>query len=229
MTGAMNRRAPSPRIAWTAALLAASFVPALASAQVAGQPVDAIREAALAALGAPDGEAAIAANLHLAACGQPLQAVASGPRTALVRCPDAPGWKLYVPVRVHRDADVVVLRTPARAGVPISADQLQVQRRDVANASGAAIVDPAAVVGRTPARALPAGAPLRAEDLSQGPPLKRGDPVVLVTRAGPVEVRVSGRALGLALPGGVVAAENVETHRVVRGRLTGPGVIEVLQ
>jgi flagella basal body P-ring formation protein FlgA len=44
-----------------------------------------------------------------------------------------------------------------------------------------------------------------------------------------VEVRVAGRALGVALPGGVVAAENVESHRVVRGRLAAPGVIEVLQ
>jgi flagella basal body P-ring formation protein FlgA len=217
------------RAAWTCCWLLAVCVPGgAARAQVAMQPVEDIRAAAVAAIGS-DGDASVAANLRLVQCTQPLQAVASGPRTALVRCPDTPGWKLYVPVRVHRAADVVVLRTPARAGVPISADQLQVQRRDIANASGAAIVDPAAVIGRTPARALPAGAPLRAEDLTQGPPLRRGDPVVLVTRAGPVEVRVSGRALGLALPGGVVAAENVETPRVVRGRLSAPGVIEVLQ
>ena len=218
-----------PRVAWAACLLAACGVPALGDAQEASQAVDAIRTAAVAALGATEGEATIASSLRLVPCAQALQAVASGPHTALVRCPDTPGWKLYVPVRTHREADVVVLRTPARAGVPISADQLQVQRRDVANASGATIVDPASVVGRTPARALPAGAPLRPDDLSQGPPLKRGDPVVLVTRAGPVEVRVSWRALGLALPGGVVAAENIETHRIVRGRLSSPGVIEVLQ
>ena len=67
------------------------------------------------------------------------------------------------------------------------------------------------------------------DDLALGPPLRRGDPVVLVSRVGGIEVRMAGRALGGAAPGRVVRAENVESRRVVRGRLTAPGVVEVLQ
>lgn len=192
------------------------------------QSLDEIRSAAITALGADPAQAEPSvANVRLAACSQPLQAVASGPRTALVRCPDTPGWKLYVPVKVHQAADVVVLRTPARAGVPITAEQLQVQRRDVAEAAGLPIVDPAAVIGRSPARALPAGAPLTAADLSEGTPLKRGDPVVIVARIEGIEVRMAGRALGTATIGGTVTVENVESHQIVRGRLAAPGVVEV--
>lgn len=211
---------------WVACALAAG------AARADGpQPLDAIRTAAIAALGADpaNADASVAASLRLARCTQPLQAVATSAVTAQVRCPDAPGWTLYVPVRVRREADVVVLRGPVRAGQPITADQLVVQRRDIADATAPVVTDPAQVIGLTPARPLAAGAPLSAADLVQGPPLRRGDPVVLVSRAGGIEVRMAGRALGPAGAGGRVSAENVESRRIVRGRLVGPGVVEVLQ
>jgi len=199
--------------------------------QMAVQPLQPIRDAAIAALGADaaSAEATVAADLRLSACAQSLQAVATGPGTAYVRCPDTPGWKLYVPVRVHRDGDVVVLRGPVRAGEPIQPEQLVVQHRNLAAITGSVVSDPAAIIGRTPLHALPAGTPLVAQDLGAGPPLKRGDPVVLLSRVGGVEVRVGGRALGRAMAGGVVTAQNAESQQVVRGRLVAPGVVEVLR
>jgi len=195
------------------------------------QPLDAIRAAAVQALGADPAraEATLSPGLRLAACTQPLQAVASGPRTALVRCPDAPGWKLYVPVQAHREADVVVLKGPVKAGVPLTADQLVVQRRTLSDDAPTPASDPAALVGRIPARALADGTVPADNDFSAGPPLQRGDPVVLLTRIGGIEVRMAGRALGTTHQGGMVSAENVDSHRVVRGRLSSPGVVEVLQ
>src|SRR5690606_22679062 len=120
--------------------------PALATTM---QPLDSIAEAAVAAVGAgdaPSAEAVLAHSLRLRRCTQPLQAVATGPTTAQVRCDDSPGWKLYVPVRVRREAEVVVLRSPAAAGVPITADQLVVQRRDIGAEGGATFVDPSTLV-----------------------------------------------------------------------------------
>ena len=65
----------------------------------------AIREAALAALGVSGtpSEAMVDSALRMRACATPLQARASGPRTAEVRCGDTPGWRVYVPVRVRKD------------------------------------------------------------------------------------------------------------------------------
>jgi flagella basal body P-ring formation protein FlgA len=214
-----------------AALLLAFAMAASPAHAAEPHPLDAIRAAAIAALGADPAhaEATIAANLRLAHCSQPLQAVATGAQTAQVRCPDEPGWKLYVPVRVRREADVVVLRGPVRAGQPITADQLVVQRRDIADATAPVFTDPAEIVGMTPSKPLAAGATLTSADLVQGPPLRRGDPVVLVSRVGGVEVRMAGRALGAAGAGGRVSAENIESRRIVRGRLTAPGIVEILQ
>jgi flagella basal body P-ring formation protein FlgA len=203
------------------------------TARTAGHtPTAAIVQAAESALGGAGTQvqATVDPALRMPACGQPLTGTAIGPRMAEVRCPDTPGWRLTVPARVRREADVVVLTAPVRAGQPIDAAQLAVQRRDVAGGGGAGMADPAQVAGRIARRAMPAGAMVSAGDLADGAgALKRGDPVVLVSRAGGIEVRVGGRALGAALPGAVVAVENLTSRRIVRGRVVGEGVVEVLQ
>lgn len=219
-------------VVWIAIVLALALAAAVRPAWAQDmQPLASISEAAISALGAGDAqsaEAVLAHSLRLPRCSQPLQAVATGPTTAQVRCDDQPGWRLYVPVRVRREADVVVLRTPAAAGVPITADQLVVQRRDIGAERGATFVDPASLVGRVPSRAMGPGMVPTEDDLSLGAPLRRGDPVVLVSRTGGVEVRMPGRALGPAQAGGRIGVENTSSRRVLRGRLVAEGIVELL-
>lgn len=220
---------------FAALLLLVLAVSAAAGARAAGpapHPLAEIRAAAIAAMGADTAhaEATLDPALRMAQCSQPLEAVASGPKTAQVRCADTPGWRLYVPVRVRREADVVVLTAPAASGVPIAASQLTVQRRDTAQASGVAFTDPASLAGRIPRRALAAGQAPTETDLASGGPsslLRRGDPVVLVSRTGGVEVRMQGRVLGSPQSGGIVSVENTTSHRVLRGRIAAEGEVEV--
>lgn len=71
-----------------------------ARAQEAAQSLQAVRDAALAVIQAgPGAQATLVPGLRLKACKQPLVATAAGPQLADVRCPDVPGWRLYVPVR----------------------------------------------------------------------------------------------------------------------------------
>lgn len=213
-----------------AVMLATVFCMAHAAGGVT--PVADILHAAEAALGGNGAqvEARVDTAVRMPACSQPLQAVAMGTRMAEVRCPDVGGWRLTVPARVRRDADVVVLTAPVQAGMTIDAAQVAVQRRDVANGSGVGMSDPSQVAGHVARRPLPAGSVVTAGDLADGAgALKRGDPVVIVSRAGGIEVRMGGRALGGAMAGAVVAVENLESKRIVRGRLVADGVVEVLQ
>ena len=192
------------------------------------QPLQSIRAAAVAALGADvQAQASIDSQLRMPQCGQPLQAAVTAATTVAVRCADTPGWQIYVPVRVRREADVVVLTTPVRSDEPINAGQLAVQRRELGDDSGQVLADPSAATGRRLRRAMPAGTVLSETDLEQGEPLRRGDPVTLVSRAGGIEVRMSGRALGPAQVGGVVTVENLGSRRIIRGRLVAAGVVEV--
>lgn len=209
--------------------VSASATGAHAADASASHAPDAIRAAAIAAVGAPaDAEATLDPALRLPPCMQPLQASASGPRTALVRCPDAPGWRVYVPVQAHREAEVVVLAAAASPGVPIAAQQLIVQRRDLATLRGTAFNDPAALAGRVPRRLLAAGTVPTEADFAAGATLRRGDPVVLVARSGGVEVRMQGRALGPAQAGGRITVENTASRRILRGQLGADWTVEVL-
>ena len=201
--------------------------PLLATAG-AFQSVDSIRDAAIAAMGANgQAEAAVDSNLRMPACTQPLVATVAGPTSVAVRCADTPGWQLYVPVRVRREADVVVLAKPVRGDEPIGPEHLAVQRRELGAGAGPVVTDPAAVVGRRLRRAMPAGAMLAADDVGGEDALKRGDPVTLVSRAGGMEVRMGGRAMGVGKVGSTISVENTASRRIIRGRVVGPGLVEV--
>lgn len=181
------------------AVVLIALLPAHALAQAATTPVEAIRAAALAGLGlAPgQGEAVVDRQLRLAACAQPLVGTPRNARTAEVRCPDTPGWRLFVPVRAVAGTRAIA-GTPVAGGIPTPTGAgLQAQ---------APLADTAAVPAFT---------------------VRRGDPVVIVARLGTSEVRMAGRALGSPGPGGTVAVQNASSQRVLRGRLVGDGLVEV--
>lgn len=201
-----------------------------AFAQDITPPAD-IAAVALAALGLQDtaSEARVDQALRLAACNTPLAASASGSRTVQVACNDTPGWRIYVPVRVSRQAAVAVLTRPVAAGEAISAADVAVRQGGIGAIDPGSLVDPAQVIGQTATRALAPGAALADTDLAGGRLLQRGDPVMLVSRTGGIEVRMQGRALGRAAPGDTVTVENTGSRRIVRGRLVGDGLVEVVR
>lgn len=211
-------------------VLLGSGLAAPALAREVTAPAD-IAAAALAALGLQDtaSEARVDSALRLAACSVPLDARPTGPRTVQVACADQPGWRVYVPVKVRREAAVAVLNRPVAAGERITADDVDVRPAGIGATDPATLVDPGQVVGQTATRALAPGAALAGGDLAEGRLLQRGDPVVLVSRAGGIEVRMPGRSLGRAAPGQAVAVENTSSRRIVRGLLVGEGVVEVVR
>lgn len=215
------------RVLLKALLTTFALSPLLAMAG-AFQSVDSIRDAAIVAMGANgQAEASVDSRLRMPACSQPLAATVAGPTSVAVRCADTPGWQLYVPVRVRREADVVVLARPVRPDEPIGPEHLAVQRRELGAGEGPVVTDPAAVVGKRLRRAMPAGAMLATDDVGGEDALKRGDPVTLVSRAGGMEVRMGGRAMGAGKVGSTISVENTGSRRIIRGRVVGAGLVEV--
>lgn len=205
----------------------------LAATAAGYQPVESIRDAALATVAdrhAPGvhAEASVDSSLRLPQCPQALEASASGNGVAEVGCPAA-GWRLYVPLRVQRLQPVLVLARSVAAGEPLTADLFAIEQRDTSRLHAGALGDPAQAAGRVARRALGAGAVLTAQDLISPRAVRRGDAVTLVSRHGAVEVRASGRALGEAGTDERVSVENLASRRIVQGVVRGNGEVEVIR
>src|SRR5690606_32280482 len=108
------------------------------------QPVDSIREAALAAVGG-EGEASLDPALRMPACAAPLQGRQSTASTVEVSCPG--GWRLYVPVRQRRSQQVVVPSRTVAGGETPAMDAVSASQRDASRVAVAPLSDPAAAVG----------------------------------------------------------------------------------
>lgn len=194
----------------------------------AWQAVPSIRAAALSTLGeGREGEAVVADALRLPACGQPLRASPTASTTVEVSCPDAGGWRLFVPVKVRHVQTVLVLTRGVATGEVLAAADIGTAQRDAAKIAGAVLADPAAAIGRVARRPLQAGSLLAANDLVAERLIRRGDAVALVSRSGGVEVRVAGRALGDAGQNERVSVENQASRRIVQGTVAANGDVLV--
>lgn len=217
---------PVPRLS---ALLAALFLlsgAGIPAAATGFEPVQSIRDAALSALADSGGaEATLDPALRMPRCGEPLQARRIAAGTVEVGC--ASGWRLFVPVRLNRSQQVLVLARGVAGGETIAADMFEVQERDPGRIAGAAVADPAHAVGRVARRGLAAGSVLTVGDLASPRLVRRGDSIALVSRLHGVEVRMAGRALGDAGEHERVSAENLSSRRVVQGVVDASGDVIV--
>ncbi|HDS1556532.1 TPA: flagellar basal body P-ring formation protein FlgA [Stenotrophomonas maltophilia] len=192
------------------------------------QPVASIRAAALSSLPAgSEGEAQVADALRLPRCGGALQVQPTANTTVEVSCPDAGGWRLFVPVKVRRNQTVLVLARGIAAGETLTAADISTAQRDAARIAGAVLADPNAAIGRIARRPLQAGTLLSSNDLVTQRLIKRGDNVALVSRRGSVEVRIAGRAMGDAGENERISVENLSSRRIVQGTVDARGDVIV--
>jgi flagella basal body P-ring formation protein FlgA len=192
------------------------------------QSVESIKAAALAALTpGTEAEATLDPALRLPRCQETLSARVNGSHSVEVSCPQAAGWRLFVPVRVRRSQTVLVLSRGIGAGQPITADAFVTETRDASRIVGAAVADPAQAVGQVARRTLSAGTVLSTGDLVAPRLIRRGDNVALVSRRGGLEVRMAGKALGDAGENERVMVENLSSRRVIQGIVGAGGDIWV--
>jgi flagella basal body P-ring formation protein FlgA len=144
-----------------------------------------------------------------------------------VRCVDGNArWNVFLPIRVDVFGPALVAAAPLAAGAVLGEGDLRSAEVNLAAAPAPALTQPAAVLGRTLARPLAAGAPLRANDLRPRQWFAVGDTVRIVAAGSGWRVSSEGQALAAGLEGQAVRART-ESGRIVSGVAIGERLIEV--
>jgi flagella basal body P-ring formation protein FlgA len=199
------------------------------------QSPESIREAAMAAArqsSSADVEAvAVDDRLKLPECGSALRTeiqrtVQRGQGTVTVSCAGPEAWRLFVPVRVIEQLQVVVLRRNVQPGEVLTTDDLEVRQQAAAGLPFDYVSKPEQAVGQTVRRSQPAGALLLPAALEQPIGVERGAQVTLIAANPGFEVRSSGIALE---PGRMKERVRVRSPsgRIVEGLVEAPGQVRV--
>ncbi|MCL2029443.1 MAG: flagellar basal body P-ring formation chaperone FlgA [Deltaproteobacteria bacterium] len=96
------------------------------------------------------------------------------------------------------------------------------------NQAKGVISDPDLAVGATLKTALAAGAPLRERALGPSFLVRSGDIVILSARQGPLNASTTGEARADGALGDTITVMNLTSKKNVRGRVIGPGRVEVI-
>jgi flagellar basal body P-ring formation protein FlgA len=172
------------------------------------------------------------ARLKLAPCARiethlPSGARAWGRSRAGLRCVDGPTrWSVSVPVTVRALGPGPVAARTLRPGDVVTESDLRTAEVDLAAEASPVVPTPAAAIGRTLARAVDTGQPVRAADLQSRRWFDAGDTVRVVARGAGFAVQGSAQALNAGVEGQVTRVRT-ENGRILSVIPVGDREVEI--
>ncbi|MDE2156424.1 MAG: flagellar basal body P-ring formation protein FlgA [Xanthomonadaceae bacterium] len=173
-------------------------------------------------------------RLRLADCHVPLRATIpadaapASRMTVQVKCPQAGGWTVRVPLQLQLFRKVLITSRALLRGDGLHGSDLRAQERDVTRLGYGYIENPDETTGRILSRSLAAGSVLTPEALGGRRAVRAGDHVQLVARMDGIEVRAAGVALGGGDDGARLRVRNDSSGRVVDAMVSAPGEVIAL-
>jgi flagella basal body P-ring formation protein FlgA len=172
-------------------------------------------------------------RLRLARCDAPLQGYLpaggqlAGNTSVGVRCTGSQAWKLYVPARIAVLERVVVSRGYLPRGTVLGEEHIVVSEREVSVNGHGYIRDPGEALGKMLRQPVQDGRVVTPAMLARPKLVKRGDEVVILSQGGSFEVRMRGSALGDGAEGDRIRVRNLNSKRIVEGRVNADGSVIV--
>jgi flagella basal body P-ring formation protein FlgA len=157
---------------------------------------------------------------------RPAGAPAWGRGHVIVRCLDAAGWRIHVPVVIRVRSDYYVAARPILQGHTITDEDLLVQVGDLSEMPARIVTDASLAVGKMATVSVPAGAPLRSDVLRARTVVSQGQTVKVISRGSGFEVTHEGRALNNAAAGQPTQVR-MAGGQVVSGTARPGGTVEI--
>lgn len=173
-----------------------------------------------------------AAATDLPACSTGIQVQATGEapsamerQTLQVRCADTPGWTLNATGLAHVFLPSVHAAGVIDRGQTFTAQDLKLQRINIAKARRGYYNRLEEVVGLAAKRRIRAGQLITPALLEQAMAVRRGQPVRIVANHDGIEASTSGEALADGQPGDVIRVRNIGSGKVIDAKVLDAGVV----
>ncbi len=143
-----------------------------------------------------------------------------------VRCAGPDTWSLTLGVVVKVQGNAVFTARPVARGQQIQAADIAVRPADLAQLPAGILTTGDQALGQYASVSLAAGLPVRGDMLHGERVVQSGQTVRLVYQANGLHVTSEGQAMGSGAVGEEVSVRTV-SGRVIRGKVSGAGVVEV--
>lgn len=149
--------------------------------------------------------------------------------TAVVVAPSAdnPVKTLSLSGMIDKVQNVPVLRSSLKAGDIIGAADIEWVPVNIRNTVYDTIADADAMIGKTPARIVEAGAPVRERDLVSPQLVKRGDEILIQFTSGTLSLTARGKAMQNGAEGDLIRVVNLSSNQSLRGVVKGDKLVSV--
>jgi len=172
-------------------------------------------------------------RLRMPLCDKELTATQQSPGpplgrvTVRIRCDGVAPWTVFVPAQVKLFRQVVTTTRPLKRETVIGDGDVALRERDVGSLTQGYMTEVEQALGQKLVRPTVIDQVLTPVHLEQVEVVQKGDHVVITARSGTLAVRMPGEALAKGGLSEQIRVRNLNSKRVVKARVTGPGQVEV--
>jgi flagella basal body P-ring formation protein FlgA len=135
--------------------------------------------------------------------------------------------RVWATATVEVMAEVVVTTKPLGRHKPISEDDIELLKMDLAKLPAGMITDPEVVLGKRTKRAIGAKTVLRTDQVEFPPLVKRGDVVVIIAESGGLKITALGQVKKKGRLGESIPVMNFDSKKILYGRVLDSSTVIV--